>query len=261
MRSTHSLTVRAGRARCAPFLLLVGVVLLSACGGSKPLSPGYPSEYPSWFLEQPPAFAVGYARNGGYEDAAVREAARVAAKAFAMEESVIVNGGRGSIVGPFGTVLAGPILEEFVDYDRVDHYYDPERVAAAAHLDRMTVVLLAKRTLSDAEKGAIDDDLRPSGGSYPDWVEHPPDDDEDGYTYAVGLSGKNEYEVTSWRMAERHARFRFALNTLVDVSALYREGGIALVEADNVVVRGFEVVKRWRDPEDGACFVLARAGR
>ena len=75
------------------------------------------------------------------------------------------------------------------------------------------------------------------------------------------MSNRNEYEVSSWRNAERQARFRFALNAIADVSALDRDGKIALVEAHNVTVRGVEVVKRWRDPRDGGCFVLSRARR
>ena len=260
MQSTCALTPRAGGTRLAFLLLLAVVAYFPACGGSKSLAGGYPSEYPAWFLSPPAAYASGYARNAGYKDAAMREAAQVAATAFVFEESVTVNGGRGSILGPFGTVLAGPILEESYDYDRVEHYYDPERIAAVAHLEGMTVALLAKRKPSDREKDAVDERLLPSKGGYPDWAERPPED-TGGYTYVVGMSGKNEYEVTSWRTAERHARFRFALNTVADVKALYREGGIALVELDDVVVRGFAVVKRWRDPRDGGCFVLARAER
>jgi len=244
-------------ARVASLFLLAGVVLLSACGGSKALSPGYPAEYPAWFLEQPQGFAVGYARNNGYEDAATREASRVAARAFAARDAYTVDGARGSIWGPFGSLLSGGFVET-VDEDRVDSYVDPERVAASARLDGMTVVLLARRKPSDAEKDAVDGRLRGSSGGYPSWVARPPED-ADGYTYVVGMSNRNEYEVSSWREAERHARIRGALNAVADVDHLYREGGVALVEAKDVVVRGFEVVKRWRDPRDGGCFVLARA--
>ena len=246
-------------AALAPLFVLLGAVLLPACGGSKALSTGYPSGYPEWFLEQPQGFAVGYARNNGYKDAAMREATRVAATAFAMRESVTVDGGRGSIFGPFGIVLSGDLAETVSD-DRVEHYYDPERVAAFQHLEGMTVVLLAPRKLADAEPDTDDGDLRQPRGDYPSWVQHLPED-QDGYTYAVGMSNRNEYEVSSWRNAERHARFRFALNAIADVSALDRDGKIALVEAHNVTVRGVEVVKRWRDPRDGGCFVLARARR
>ena len=246
-------------AALAPLLVLLGAALLPACGGSKELSAGYPSGYPAWFLEQPQGFAVGYARNNGYEAAAIREATRVAATAFAIQESVTVDGGRGSIFGPFGIVLSGDLAESFSD-DRVEHYYDPERVAALQHLDGMTTVLLATRTLTDAEKDAVNGGLHQPGGDYPSWVQHLPED-QNGYTYAVGMSNRNEYEVSSWRNAERHARFRFALNAIADVSALDRDGKIALVEAHNVTVRGVEVVKRWRDPRDGGCFVLARARR
>lgn len=128
----------------APVFLYVFVILFTSCAriGGTPTTP--PDVYPMWFVTLPEGpYAVGYSPTQEYDESAVRQAVTLAARALATEELVTVNGGRGTIVGSFGTFLAGSDLEETVDPTRVAEYDDSERVLSVAHLAALTAVLLS----------------------------------------------------------------------------------------------------------------------
>jgi hypothetical protein len=241
----------------APVALYACLSFFASCAymGVAPEMP--PDVYPTWFVALPDGpYAVGYAPAQEYEQSSTRQAVSLAARALATEELVIVNGGRGAIVGSFGTFLAGSDLEETVDSTRVAKYDDPERVLQVAHLAEMTVVLLSAR---DAENDDTVLDLKAMGKEPPSWTEHPPE--RAGYVFSVGVAADNEYETTNWNLAEEHARIRLALGRWARVQTMDKDGIISLVEADAVALRGVRIVRRWRDSRNGACFVLARATR
>lgn len=96
-------------------------------------------------------------------------------------------------------------------------------------------------------------------GNPPYWTRHAPE--HPGYVFSVGLAADNEYETTNWKLAEKHARTRLALGRWARVHTMDKDGVISLVETDAVALRGVRIVRRWRDPRDGACFVLARMPR
>jgi hypothetical protein len=244
----------------APVFLYILFTLFTSCAriGGVPTTP--PDVYPTWFVRLPDGpYAVGYGPRQEYEGSAIRQAVSLAAHALAAEELVTVNGGRGTIVGSFGTFLAGSDLEETVDQARVAEYDETERVLRAAHLARLTAILLSAHGTEKADTVLHIGDMVKMEGGPPDWTRHTPE--HPGYVFSVGLAADNEYEDTNWKLAEKHARIRLALNRWAKVQAMDKDGVVSLVETEAVALRGVRIVRRWRDPGNGACFVLARMQR
>jgi hypothetical protein len=244
----------------APVSLYVFLTFLASCAriGGMPTTPS--GAYPTWFVELPEGpFAVGYSATQEYEESAIQLAVISAARALAAEELVIVNGGRGTIVGSFGTFLAGSDLEETVDHARVAEYDEPGRLLRAAHLAGMTAVLLGRSGTGD-ENAILDDEAMVTmAEDAPDWTRQPPE--HLSYAFSVGVAADNEYEATNWKLAEKHARMRLALSRWAKVQTMDKDGVVSLVETEAVALRGARVVRRWRDPGNGACFVLVRMQR
>lgn len=244
----------------APVALYACLSFFASCAHIGAVSEIPPNVYPTWFVALPDgSYAVGYAPAQEYERSATRQAVALAARALATEELVILNGGRGTIVGPFGTFLAGSDLEETVDQARVEGYDRPGRVLGVAHLTGLTAVLLSARDTVAEDAIPDRDAMVTMAEDPPDWTQHPPE--RAGYILGVGVAAGNEYETTNWKLAEEHARMRLALSRWARVQTMDKDGVISLVEADAVALRGVRIVRRWRDSGNGACFVLARATR
>jgi hypothetical protein len=97
----------------------------------------------------------------------------------------------------------------------------------------------------------------------PKWIEDVPKDDL--YVYAVGAAPSYFYEPSSWDEATEHARKELARSILVKTSALHKnnefEGQEQREENVEVVMKNFQVVKRWREEKQGFFYVLARIPR
>jgi hypothetical protein len=252
--------VRRTGACVAPVFLYACLILFASCARIKGTPSASSDVYPTWFMALPEGpHAVGYSPTQEYEESAIRQAVSFAARALAAEDLVVVNGGRGSIVGPFGTFLAGSDLEETVDQARVAEYDESGRLLRASNLAGMTVVLLGRPGTGHGNTILDDEAMVTTAAEPPDWIRYPPE--RPGYAFSVGVAADNEYEATNWKLAEKHARMRLALNRWAKVQTMNKDGVVSLVETEAVALHGVRVVRRWRDPGNGACFVLARMQR
>jgi hypothetical protein len=103
---------------------------------------------------------------------------------------------------------------------------------------------------------------RGAGGGKPSWVENPPEE-SGGFIFAVGFAGarlsRKDAVITSYEdavysfvknsSAKIYASQQIDENTMLDNSSMFFSG----------VVKGFQVLEIWTDPQSGAVWTLAAA--
>ena len=94
----------------------------------------------------------------------------------------------------------------------------------------------------------------------PKWVRKLPR--KRGYAFAVGISHLYYHEENSWREAERAARLELARDVLSEIRNLSKQAGgtleYVIVTRTEATLREAQIVGRWLDRKEKACYVLCR---
>ncbi|MFH1006402.1 MAG: LPP20 family lipoprotein [Candidatus Latescibacterota bacterium] len=241
-------------------ILCVGALLaVISCASRRP-----PEEfgYPRWFLggmgEHGISCTVGYGRVFVDPDTSVAYALQDGLGRRAMERAITIRSEQGFVSVPSGWRSMGELFSEEVDSLGEDAgNREPSPVVDSAFVDGMTLVLLC----SSAEEAVEGDFTRvPMPKDAPDWVRKLPE--EKGSIFAVGTSPLYYHRANSWREAERMARLELAREVLLQVRDLSRQAGGTMeqiiVTRTEATLRGIQIVGRWLDGKEKACYALCR---
>ena len=215
--------------------------------------------YPSWFVDQEKSLCgptvVGYAHASFYPDSSAAQAIRDGTERWARNRQTIVAGGQAFWSTEIGTAWMGSNIQEHFDTTSVTQVLTFLAPLDTLQLEGLVAVLLGEPgciLAPSMRRGQVIQKAPP-----PAWVENLPR--KAGILYAVGVAPEYYYEPSSWDEAEQGARLNLAHAMGVKVKEVQRIGPDSqeVVNEDlSVVLRGLQVLARWRDARQRVFYVL-----
>ena len=240
-------------------LLGLGLVL----GAQASLDDPDPLRYPAWFVHPPSSagghWAIGYARTHATWRTSVAEARADAYTRLRRRWGLHISGER-----LYETVPGHPMAFRGARQDamplrdtlRAVTYVDSARVGTLT-------LILAHAPEPDATEGtlpSVEAPPRSFAEDAPPWVdrEQPLSANT---VRAVGIAPRYYYSASSWRLAERHARWELAVRAEAQIDRLRNTDSrgqhtMTRVSVD-VEMRRVQVIARWQNAD--ACYVLMEA--
>ena len=226
------------------------------------VQPCVSQEYPFWFLFQGEVrcgkTAVGFANPSLYSDSAVALSIKLASESYRRQSAVKITGGESFWATEGGTYWMGN--------DFTEEYDTSKALDALPDLSALDTITTSKGVfVLLGESGCDASPIRGkkysvAGKAPPAWTEKPPSDRTG--LYAVGAAPEYYYETSSGAEAERNARRNLARMVRTNVKSLQKvtasEGQDVRNEELSVILRGIQVVARWRDVKRQIFYVLLK---
>ncbi len=227
------------------------------------LSPAFSvtQTYPRWFLDPGDLHcaltACGYAQNYYHRKSSDSLAFANGCRNLTIDRFVKIEGGEAYWATEAGVYWMGNDLKETIDSSFLRQSVSMCKKVASYSSKEMTIMLVSE---GDCSLPPSMQQLVKCPRIRPRWVDSLPQ--KHGYIYDEGVAPEYFYESSSWQSAERKATFNLARDLKSTIEALEKLDNNSGQDISNVTIsaelRDIQVVRRWRDVNDGLHYVLVR---
>lgn len=222
----------------------------------------FSQHYPYWFIYPEKVgcddYEVGYSTTGYYADSSKVVAFKNGCVNRARNAYLKIEGGQGFWKTENGTYWMGAKINESFDTASIRIYEENLKLVSTFSDEKLTLAFLCNSELELTSLQNQIIDLKDI--SAPHWIEKIPSSEK--YYYALAMTPKYYYEISSWLEAERLARVNLATQISVSVKSLQKvteiEGQEIRNEEFSVILENISVAERWIDIKRNIFYVLIK---